>query len=457
MESQHAHAGWTGRCISGFFVVLCRRLCAWLGDSLELTLVATTLLRKPAVALVVRFAAAALSFFLGLVTARLLGKETFGAINVLLAFVNIGVVFALLGHENLATRTVARGLEQQDFQVVANYRHSASRQVWIAGLLVALVFAGFQVIESKNSFVGTTIFAMLIPLIARVRLGQAMVRGLHHPALALVPDGILRPLLMIAGVILITVVNHMNIGWVGFAFVVAACSAVMLVYRFERGLKIQSSERRNTVPDKTRLISLNLYASSILSVVTTQLAVIVVGFVAGSAEAGLYSAAEKIALAASLISQSIYLAIASRLAAMHAAGDLEGLRRTVRSYTRNVGASSLVLCLILMWFSPELLAFYGDTFSAGTDVLRILLGGILLSGLVGPIGHLLMMTHHEADHAWSMVVSLAVQVALYMVLAPAYGAIGIAVATFLATLVWNGLMMIAVRRRLALHCFLAWA
>ena len=419
----------------------------------------TSILRTPALALAVRVAAAALSFLLAIVAARMLGIETFGQMNVLLAFVNIGVVFSMLGHENLATRTVASGVEKQDLAMTASYRRRSSRQVWIAGSIAALVFAGLLTLGStdRDPFVGAATFALLIPLLARTRLGQAVVRGMHHPALALIPDGILRPVLMIAGVILITAANHATIGWVGLTFVVAACGAVLLVYWLERGMQSQGSESRITAPNKPRLISLHLYISSLLSVATTQLAVIVVGFAVGTAEAGIYSAAEKIALAASLVSQSLYLAIASRLAAMHSAGDLEGLRRTVRAYTRKVGASTLVLCSILAWFCPELLALYGASFSEGVDVLRILLVSTLLTGLAGPIGHLLMMTNHEADHAKSMVVSLISQCVLYAVLAPAYGALGVAIGTLLATLIWNGLMILAVRRRLALNGFLAWA
>ena len=64
--------------------------------------------------------------------------------------------------------------------------------------------------------------------------------------------------------------------------------------------------------DISSQLSYAMFASSLFAVLDSQLALIMVGNLSGAAQAGLYSGAERFSLAASLVGQAIYMAIAQK-------------------------------------------------------------------------------------------------------------------------------------------------
>lgn len=420
-------------------------------------------LNHPAFALTLRIVAAALSFAFGIVAARLLGIEDFGLVSVLLGFVNVGIVIALLGHETLATREVAalRHSGAASADVVAAYCHSAARQVWLAGIVVLGVMSliVFFLPIGRQAGAEYLPLLLLIPLVARTRLSQGLIRGAHRASLSLVPDGIVRPGLAVLVLALLIYVGS-NIGQY-FATIMIACAVVGLfagrIWERHAPAAVPGSSTVSTVAVNPRLFSTPIFISSVLAVLVSQLALISVGLLSTSTDAGLYAAAERFSLAAALVGQAVYLAVASRFAALHASGDTESLRVLIRKVTRSVSGATLLVCIVLGLAAGPLLALYGHNFGGAIPVLQVLLISILCNACAGPTGQILLMTKHEGDHLTAMLVSLLVQSALIVVLVPEYGVLGAAWAVLFSTLVWNGLMMYFVQRRLSINPILAWA
>lgn len=415
----------------------------------------------PATTLVLRIAAAGLSFAFSILAARLLGIETFGVVSVLLGFVNVGVVFALLGHETLATREVAILRRNVGPNAVRDYMRSASRQIWFAGAGALLVLALIIILlpVAKHAGPVLSLLLLLVPLIARTRLSQGAIRGAHLAGLALVPDGILR-----TGLSVLLLCALMLSGLQadrGFVMVMIFCASVALLMgrMWERGVFVKHQPSPGLVEEqtKTRHFSLHIFLSSILAVLVSQAALIAAGLLATPAEAGMYAAAERISLASALIGQAVYLSVASRFAALHASGEIAALRVLIRKVTRSVSIVTFLVCGTLSFAAAPLLGLYGSTFSVATPILQVLLLSVLFNASAGPTGHVLLMTRNESDHLRSMAVSLFIQTILIASLVPTYGVLGAAWSVFISTLVWNGLMMYFVQRRLALNPLLAFA
>lgn len=427
-----------------------------------------TRLNHPAAALVLRIVAAGLSFAFGIVAARLLGIKDFGIVSVLLGFVNVGVVFSLLGHETLATREVA-ALRRSDAASgdagVAAYSRAAARQVWLAGIVVlgaVLLIVSFLPI-AQQAGVEFLPLLLLIPLVARTRLSQGLIRGAHRASLSLVPDGIVRPGLAIVALAALAYASN-EIGY-GFAAVMIACATVGLFVGqiWERHALATLSETTtggnsmNAGASSGSHFSTPIFVSSVLAVLVSQIALISTGLLSTSVDAGLYAAAERFSLAAALVGQAVYLAVASRFAALHAGGETERMRLLIRKVTRSVSGATLLVCLVLGLAASPLLALYGRDFGGAIPVLQLLLISVLCNACAGPTGQVLLMTKHEGDHLTAMLVSLLVQSVLIVALVPEHGVLGAAWAVLFSTLVWNGLMMYYVQRRLSINPFLAWA
>lgn len=426
-------------------------------------------LDHPIIALGVRVVAAGLSFAFGVVAARLLGVDEFGVVSVLLAVANVGMVFSLLGHEHLATREVAALRVSPDPRASKEtlaYRRSASRQIWAASVavLVVVVSVIYFLPISREAGLAYLSLLLLIPLIARTRLSQALIRGAHRASLAVVPDGIVRPGLALMGLIAL---GYAGAG-VGFSFVAVMLASGLLALAIgrlweERALKRRSGMTIEGQPNEPSAnasfvgFSGTMYVSSILTTLASHAALISTGVLATSTDAGHYAAAEKLPMAAALIGQAVYLAIASHIASLHATGEIEQLRNLMRTVTRGVAGATLIACVIMALFAGPLLSLYGPGFPEAAPIMYLLLAAVLFDACAGPLSLILLMTKHERDHMRAMVAGVVVLVVLIIGLVPTYGALGAAWSVLVSKVVWSGLMLYYIKQRLALNPVLAWA
>jgi O-antigen/teichoic acid export membrane protein len=130
------------------------------------------------------------------------------------------------------------------------------------------------------------------------------------------------------------------------------------------------------------------------------------------------------------------------LARAHAEGDLMRQQWVV---TRIMGVSlagSLLLCMPILIFAPQIMALFGDAFVAGSPALRILVLGALVSAVVGPGEPVLQMKDLERTLRNDYMAFLGTAIILNMILIPLLGMNGAAMATAL-----NGV---------ALHATMAW-
>lgn len=414
----------------------------------------------PLLALGTRITAAGVSFVFGVIAARLLGIEQFGHFSIMLAFLNVGVVIALTGHESLAVREIANA-KAKDGPLHPSYRLHASRHVWITGAWV--VSLGYLLLTTPL-FGGKTpsiwvALILIVPLIARVRLTQAMLRGAHLSSVSIVPDGIFRPLVALAVALsLVGILKPENtVQVIVFSMFFSAVISLFLATKLE----FRILGRINVRPEDEKIgkkhISAVMFASSLFAVIDSHLALIVVGNVSGPTEAGLYSGAERFALAAAIIGQAMFTAVASRIASHYSTKDTQSLQQLLRKTTRTVGVCTSALCCGIYIFSSNLLSLYGAGFSEAKGILAILLFSVCLNSIAGPTGQLLLMTKNERYHLISLAVSMSVQIILLALLVPKYGALGGALSLLVSTVLWNLIMMYFIKKKLSITPILAMA
>ena len=70
---------------------------------------------------------------------------------------------------------------------------------------------------------------------------------------------------------------------------------------------------------------------------------------------------------------------------------------------------------------------------------------------MGSVGVLLLMTGHEREAGIGMGVAVLLNSALNLLLIPAWGINGAAVASGLSIVCWNLILLVLVRKRLAIH------
>jgi len=415
---------------------------------------------RPSSAVVVRVLAAGLSFLLGVVAARVLSVADFGVLNLLSAVTSIGVVVALLGHEDLATRNAAIATAVGGAQGLGRYRKRATREIRIMGLLASTVgaVAYYKLGHSGRSggWIILAAFAVILLCGARTRLAQSLIRGSHYPALALIPDGIMRPGLGICLVLILAAVAYKSLWSVAVALAIAAIVGLFVALNLEdRIVQLEGPTRETSLP--TSHFSPKLFTSSILGICGTQLALLLTGHLTGSTPAALYATADRIASATALVSHALFLAIAPGVSRLHTIGDFVGMARLVRTYTRVAATVTGGMALAIGLLSVPVLTLFGPAYAGGRGALNILLLSAFLNAAAGPTGMILIMTKHEGLHAGALGISLLCQLVIAWIVIPRYGLLGAAGTALSFTLLWNGLMLCAIWKRLGLRPILAWA
>ena len=135
--------------------------------------------------------------------------------------------------------------------------------------------------------------------------------------------------------------------------------------------------------------------------------------------------------------------------ALHAAGDDEGLRRTVHRIGWMNTVVALPGLLFLLFLGPWMLSLWGPAFARDEAVtaLGLLALAQAINALSGPVMYLLNMTGGERAGLGILGTSAVVQLASGLWLVPTYGLVGAATSAALGMVVWNGVGLVWIRRQ----------
>jgi O-antigen/teichoic acid export membrane protein len=174
--------------------------------------------------------------------------------------------------------------------------------------------------------------------------------------------------------------------------------------------------------------------------------IVLVSALAGVADAGVYNAALRVALAGTLALQALRIAIAPTLARLLTIGDTAGVEHLHRTASMWITVVSFPLYLVFTVWPGEVLALFGPGFHAGAVALAILAGATLVNLATGPVSTLLLMSGRSTLTLAVTSISLTGGVALAALLIPHYGVLGAALAKGAAVIGENVAVTLIVRR-----------
>jgi O-antigen/teichoic acid export membrane protein len=158
--------------------------------------------------------------------------------------------------------------------------------------------------------------------------------------------------------------------------------------------------------------------------------IIMLKWLAGPAEVGLYHVANRVSNLLTFFTAAAVIPLAPMLARHHAAGERAETRRLVRSSLVMVFALALVPALAMILLGPDLLdPIFGADYAAASFALQILAAGRALTAGLGILVMLLKMTGLGSRLVWPGLACLGVNLAGNTALIPQLGIEGAAVAT----------------------------
>lgn len=301
------------------------------------------------------------------------------------------------------------------------------------------------------------VLAICIPLAAVMNTALSASRGLATIRPTVLVDKLGRALLQV-GCILVAVavgagLGGLTLAW-AFPYVVGVVVAVGWYLVIERRVVAQNGTGR---PASTRKALWREYAvytwprviSRISQSILQRADIVLVAALRSPAEAAVYTVATRLFVIGQLGTQAIQQVAAPHTSALLASGDDRAAKRvfqTITAWTMSLTWPFFLACLALAPFLLHL--FGGSTYRTGHGVVVVLAVAALLAAAGGPVDLILLMAGRSGLSMINALVALGVNLALNLLLIPAIGIVGAAIAWAAAIVVRNLLGMIQVSAQL---------
>lgn len=403
----------------------------------------------------VRIGGAGLIFVAQVVLARWLSPEQYGI------FANVWVVFVLVGGWSTL------GIGGSMIRFVPEYRahgrenllrglRRAGRYLGVATAAgIALVgFAGMWLAgKSFDAAYHGPIALMLLamPFYAQSDINDGLCRAHGWPLRGIAPNYVMRPLLMIGGVLVAAFLLDVEPTASAAMFVVlAAFSLTVLVQTVitEVNLKKVIAPGKAEFAVKTWLaVAMPLVLMEGMLALMGHVDILLVGAMRGPEDVALYYAATRVVALIAFVPYAVIAVMGPRFSRYKALDDTKGLEKTARQAVTLSFWPSLVMASTILAAGPLLLGAFGAEFKAAYGVLAVLVVAVVIRAAMAPAQTMLAMTGNHGICVGILATALVLNAVLNLILISMLGMIGAAVATVLAILIELAISATVIKRR----------
>ncbi len=394
------------------------------------------------------------------------GLGNSGAFYTAIAVLNVLVRILVLGADFGLLRFIS--------QRIALDRRREIAGIWLPALLPVVVVSALagctlfvysdelaQIVgDSKYESILTTHFRLLAPILPLnvvYFILESASRGFGSvtPSLVLEKYGksTLQLLLVSFAVAMSASSTILMLAWAGPIVVACLAMAAWIVREARRTTSRARAEASETaVAPQRRVLALEFWKFSapraparIFQAGILWSDAIFIGAFASTASAGIYVAATRFMLVATLMQLGIGQVFLPLLSSALAREDREGALTLFRSASVWAMLASWPALIGVMSFAPLLLGLYGDEYRTAATALLVLGAAWMVTVAVGPVDSVLLI----ADRSWlttaNVAVAAAVNVGLNLVLIPRHGILGAAVAWSVSLLVNNVVPLLEIK------------
>lgn len=380
----------------------------------------------------------ALTFAVGVALARMLGASGYGVYALaMLAATMVGMITEF-GLPVLAMREVGKARATGEWGELAGLLRWSDR--FILGLsalvLVATVVPTTLLVPVASQDPAWLWAALLVPFAAIGKLRSFVLLAMDHVFSSQFPVMILRPALFLAGCGLVWAVMG-DLAPASALAAQAASAVVVMVLMLALWRRHKPAAMREALPTgavRDWLVTCApMGMTEGLRLLQGQMALLLVGSLAGAAQAGIYRVADAVAQIALVLSSVAGTAATPMFARLWSAGDREGLERLAAVGAWLMLGGVLAIGALPAMFGDFLFPFvFGAEFAACGPVFLALWAGAAAMAGFGLCLTLANMTGHHVLATQSFGIIAAVNLALGLVLVPMHGALGGALASAVA-------------------------
>lgn len=394
------------------------------------------------------------SFMSGLIVARVIGAADYGVFSLARNLVDTTSILTRLGLDIGLQRYFGQTRHDPDqglrMLVLRELRFTTSL---LALLPVALVAAGLgntletHVYHHAGFAQVLLCLALALPFVTDVAVLGGAYRGALRPTPTILAECVLMPtarlliivLLFLAGWRLWAVAAGTTLG--------AILASGWLALRARRDFPAAGSIGQPR-PEVRRIIGYSsvMAVAVLVTTLTSTMDILTLGRFASAEELGQYSLAKTLVLLTGFFAAAFNQGLGALVAARHAQDDHAGMLHVMSLTLRWIALGTLPVFAVFLLWGAELTPLFGPSFAVSQSVVAWLAASQFVLALFGTMGWALSMTNRHLLELGILATGLVVAIVLCMLVVPAHGQLGAAIATFCAIAFVNGARMLFARR-----------
>lgn len=410
---------------------------------------------------ILRFIGMGLLYGNQVLMARLMGVSHYGDYTVIMTWINFMVAISIFGFDHGAQRFYSLLFARQDWGKARGFIRMSFRTISVVSVLC---MAGWFLYlwnkqSSHNPYPRTYSEAFLwsmfvIPFLAIIYQASAVFRSLHRIKLSLVSVYILLPVGISAASFICYQLNSDTLRVDAAVLMNLLCTFLVALYLMRKVKKDLSPNYNNARPVyETGLwirTTTTFFVLNLLALLIKQGDILFVSHYFGHGKAGIYSAAVKISALIPFGLSIVEYVYAPRISSLHAKNDKAHLQQYISHAAKIILLITVPLSVVLIGAGKYLLLLFGKEFQASYVPLVVLLIGQLINALTGMVGALMSMTGNQNIFLFVYVAASLVDIILNLLLVPALGATGAAIASSTSIIALNVCMYVLVWKKLGI-------
>jgi O-antigen/teichoic acid export membrane protein len=402
------------------------------------------------------------SMLLGLATqvviVRYLSKTDFGAFAYALAVAHASGVLLSLGQGRLLSRFLAKYEEERDYPRMFGAMVLEVGTILVTSILMIAamyLFSGALIgsmVDGEHAVRLVLILVLLSPLEALDQVFVSLFAVFSKPTAIFFRKHVMAPGLRLV-VVALLVLTQAGVIFVAVGYVLAALAGLLLYLsllvhvRRARGRLAEFRPSRVVVPFRAVFeFSFPLITGELVLLSMTVGGVIVLGYFHSMVEVANYRAVFSSARLNTAVTASFSTLFLPVIARLHARADLAGLRSSYWHTAAFVAVFTFPIFALTGPLSPTTtVMLFGDRYAESATVLSVLALGYYVNVMLGFNAYALQVCARIRYLVGVNVVTALTNIGVYILLAPRFAAVGIAIGNCSALLVQNLLNQWALR------------
>ena len=399
------------------------------------------------------------AFLLQLYLARLLKVDEFGVYVYVITWMNLLLLLVTHGWDTSTIRYVSEYFSKCKWGLLKGFLITSRLFTFVSSFFISIMLITYINLAEPDALEGMLLIFLvgcfILPVNSWLQLYAASIQGIKQVVLSQLPQNVIRPLLFISILLVLSFSGNIKLDayytmLVNFASGIITLVVTVVIFHLMLRKKSKPVVAEYKVNEWFNTAIPLLMVSGFIMLMN-RLDILMLGSMAGTSEAGIYSVSSRIAELTSFGLIAVNTVMAPMIADLYASKKHIELQQIVSQSVLGISVITLFIGFVLVFFGEFIISLFGSGFAAGVFPLYILVAGQFINSMSGSSGFLMSMTGHQRIAAYILGFVALLNAVLNYLLIPIYSMEGAAFATAISMVIWNIMMVLAVRKKTGIY------